>query len=81
MITLDRFALENQLVERLPETLLVTWLRLSDRLKRSLLLAGGFMDLTVLEANVNEINNLLNRCPPNSQLKAEPNQRQESVKP
>lgn len=61
MTTPDRFTLETQVIERLTEQEHDTWIVLSDTLRRTMLLAGGFMDVEVVVKNVREINLLARR--------------------
>lgn len=61
MTTPDRFTLETQVIERLTPQEYDTWIVLSDTLRRTMLLAGGFMDVEVVVKNVREINLLARR--------------------
>lgn len=61
MTSPDRFTIEDQITQRLSDVERTTWLSLSDTLRRSLILAAGFMDVEVAVRNIREINNLKNR--------------------
>jgi len=55
LVTPDRFTLEDQVLRFLEHDERTEWRRWSDTLRRTLLLAGGFMDVEVIVRNIREI--------------------------